>query len=66
MIAVAANIFVRAHREDSLFHAPAFQRVAEFAEGPAGWAIPWPCLHEFLAIGLAVVNPLLRDTLPAA
>jgi uncharacterized protein len=24
--------------------------VAELAEGPATWAIPWPCLHEFLAI----------------
>jgi uncharacterized protein len=22
----------------------------EFTEGPGGWAIPWPCLHEFLAI----------------
>jgi predicted nucleic acid-binding protein len=24
--------------------------VAELAEGPATWAIPWRCLHEFLAI----------------
>jgi toxin-antitoxin system PIN domain toxin len=24
--------------------------MAELAEGPAVWAIPWPCLHEFLAI----------------
>ena len=24
--------------------------MAELAEGPANWAIPWPCLHEFLAI----------------
>jgi predicted nucleic acid-binding protein len=24
--------------------------VTELAEGPAVWAIPWPCLHEFLAI----------------
>ena len=26
------------------------RRVAQLAEGPATWAIPWPCLHEFLAI----------------
>jgi len=24
--------------------------VAALAEGRAAWAIPWPCLHEFLAI----------------
>jgi hypothetical protein len=50
LIAVDTNILVYAHREDSPFHAPALRRVAELAEGSAGWAIPWPCLHEFLAI----------------
>ena len=50
MIAVDTNILVYAHREDSPFHATAFRRVAELAEGSAMWAIPWPCLHEFLAI----------------
>ena len=50
MIALDTNILVYAHREDSPFHNVAFQRVAELAEGPAIWAIPWPCLHEFLAI----------------
>jgi len=50
MIAVDTSILVYAHREDSPFHEVAAQRVAELAEGPATWAIPWPCLHEFLAI----------------
>jgi len=50
VIAVDTNILVYAHREDSPFHETAFQRVAELAEGLAAWAIPWPCLHEFLAI----------------
>lgn len=50
MIAVDTNILVYAHREEAPFHAVAFRRVAELAEGPASWAIPWPCLHEFLAI----------------
>ncbi len=50
MIAVDTNILVYAHREDSPFHEAAFRRVTELAEGPAIWAIAWPCLHEFLAI----------------
>jgi toxin-antitoxin system PIN domain toxin len=50
MIAVDSNILVYAHREESPFHQAAFQRMAELAEGAATWAIPWPCLHEFLAI----------------
>ncbi|MBI1779122.1 MAG: PIN domain-containing protein [Proteobacteria bacterium] len=50
MIAVDTNILVYAHREDSPFYQAASRLVAELAEGPATWAIPWPCLHEFLAI----------------
>lgn len=50
MIAVDANILVYAHRVDSPFHATALRRLAELAEGPATWAIPWPCLHDFLAL----------------
>ena len=30
----------------------------ELAEGKAPWAIPWPCLHEFLAI---VTHPRIYD-----
>ncbi len=50
MIAVDTNILVYAHRGESPFHKIALQRVTELAEGNATWAIPWPCLHEFLAI----------------
>lgn len=50
MIAVDTNVLVYAHREDSPFHEAASRCVAALAEGPASWAIPWPCLHEFLAI----------------
>ena len=50
MIAVDSNILVYAHREDSPWHEIAFARLGEMAEGPGAWAIPWPCLHEFLAI----------------
>jgi uncharacterized protein len=50
LIGVDTNILVYAHREESPFHEAAFQRMGELAEGSATWAIPWPCLHEFLAI----------------
>src|SRR2546430_2038719 len=50
MIAVDTNVLVHAHREDSPWHDVASRRVTALAEGRASWAIPWPCLHEFLAI----------------
>jgi len=50
MIAVDTNLLVYAHREDSPWHEAAYARLAELAEGRGPWAIPWPCLHEFLAI----------------
>ena len=54
MIAVDSNILIYAHREDSPFHQPAFESLSTLAERDATWAIPWPCLHEFLSI---VTNP---------
>ena len=50
MIAVDSNILVYAHRKDSPFYGAASKRLAGLAEGTATWAIPWPCVHEFLAI----------------
>ncbi|MCU0243676.1 MAG: PIN domain-containing protein [Acidobacteria bacterium] len=50
MIAVDSNLLVYAHREDSPWHGAAFDRVRDLAEGRAPWAIPWPCVHEFLAV----------------
>lgn len=50
MIAVDTNLLVYAHRRDSEWHAVAAGVVRSLAEGAAPWAIPWPCLHEFLAI----------------
>ena len=50
MIAVDTNLLVYAHREDSPWHKAAYACIAKLAEGRAAWAIPWPCVHEFLAI----------------
>ena len=59
MIALDTNLLVYAHRADSPWHEPAARCVRELAEGRAPWAIPWPCLHEFLAIAThrRIYNP---------
>lgn len=58
MIAVDTNVLVYAHRRDSTFHPPASARLRELAEAKASWALPWPCVHEFLAI---VTHPRIYD-----
>jgi toxin-antitoxin system PIN domain toxin len=64
MIAVDTNILVYAHRQDSPWHDAARRALALLAEGVGAWAIPWPCLHEFLAI---VTHPrIFKTPTPAA
>lgn len=58
MIAVDTNILVYAHRADSVWNRRAFACLRDLAEGAQTWAIPWPCLHEFLAI---VTHPRVWD-----
>lgn len=58
MIAIDTNVLVYAHRADSEWHDRAAARVRELAEGRAAWAIPWPCVHEFLAV---VTHPRVYD-----
>lgn len=50
MIALDTNVLVYAHRRDSAWHDEAARVVRGLAEGLAPWAIPWPCIHEFLAV----------------
>lgn len=59
MIAFDTNLLVYAHRADSPFHPAAARLVREAAEGTGPWALPWPCLHEFLGI---VTNPKIFKT----
>ena len=54
MIAVDTNILVYAHRRDIPLHGEALQSIADLAEGAGPWAIPWPCIAEFVAV---VTNP---------
>jgi toxin-antitoxin system PIN domain toxin len=50
MIAVDSNILVYSVREDSPWHGAALGCLRALAEGAAAWAIPWPCIHEFIAV----------------
>ena len=50
MIAVDTNLLVYAHREDSPLYDAAYISISELAEGNIPWTIPWPCIHEFIAI----------------
>jgi toxin-antitoxin system PIN domain toxin len=50
VIAVDSNLLVYAHRQDSPWHDRARECIRALAEGPATWAIPWPCIHEFMNI----------------
>src|SRR5262245_1226193 len=58
MIAVDTNVLVYAHREDSEFHAPAHECLDTLRHRPAAWAVPWPCIHEFIGIA---THPRIYD-----
>lgn len=50
MIAVDTNILVYAHRAESTWYQRADACLRGLMETGLPWAIPWPCLHEFLGI----------------
>jgi uncharacterized protein len=58
VIAVDTNVLVAASRDDAPGHALARPAIARLAESPDPWAIPWPCVHEFLAV---VTHPRIFD-----
>ena len=62
MIAVDTNILVHAHRRQAPRFRVAYDALTRLATGP--WAIPWPCVHEFLSI---VTHPkILTEPTPVA
>jgi predicted nucleic acid-binding protein len=69
MIAVDTNILVYSHREDSAFHSLALAAVTALAESGNLWAVPWPSIHEFLAISSIRLrrheSPVPRFMMPA-
>ena len=58
MIAVDTNVLIYAHRGDSEWHAAAASTMKTLAEGRVPWSIPWPCIHEFVAIA---THPRIYD-----
>lgn len=50
MQAVDTNILVYAHRAETAQHAAAAKLLATLAEGDRPWALPWPCVYEFLRV----------------
>jgi toxin-antitoxin system PIN domain toxin len=46
--ALDTNVLVYAHLVRSPFHVAAAGCLRSLAEGSRPWAIPWPCVHEFL------------------
>jgi uncharacterized protein len=58
VIGVDANILIYAHRSDSDWHLQAKGCVKSLAESKSPWAIPWPCIHEFIGIA---THPRIYD-----
>lgn len=59
MIAVDSNLLVYAHRRNAPEYQEARALINSLAESEDAWAIPWPCIYEFLGV---VTNPRIwRD-----
>jgi len=50
VIAVDTNFLVYARRTEAIHHTEAKRLLAELSEGLRPWAIPWPCVYEFLRV----------------
>lgn len=50
MIALDTNILVSARRKELLHFEPAQRLVQSLAQGDEPWALPWPCVYEFLRV----------------
>ena len=50
MIALDTNILIHARREELPHHRQARRHLRRLAEGTEAWAIPWPCIYEFLRV----------------
>lgn len=58
MIALDTNILVYARREEVPEHGVAADLLRTLAEGSVPWALPWPCVYEFLRV---VTHPRVFD-----
>ena len=58
MIALDTNILVYARRVECPHHREAKALLAGLAGGSSPWAIPWPCIYEFVRV---VTHPKVFD-----
>lgn len=58
MIAIDTNVLVYAEVPSLPFHEPARELLDRLAVQPEPWAIPWPCVYEFLRV---VTHPVLFE-----
>ena len=58
MIALDTNILIYARREETPHHAQAKSLLRNLAEGDKPWALPWPCVYEFLRV---ITHPRVFD-----
>jgi toxin-antitoxin system PIN domain toxin len=64
MRALDTNVLVQAEVVTSPFHGIARTLLTQLAGGPAPWAIPWPCVYEFLRV---VTHPrVFHPPMPSA
>lgn len=50
MKAVDTNVLVYAHRSELSQHQTAHELIKELVDAGEPWAIPWPCVYEFLRV----------------
>jgi hypothetical protein len=50
MQAIDTNILIHAEVDSSQHHGSALDILRRLAEGALPWAIPWPCIYEFLRV----------------
>lgn len=58
MIALDTNILIYAHRSELPDHRTALKLLRGLATGLEPWALPWPCVYEFLRV---VTHPRVFD-----
>jgi hypothetical protein len=58
LIALDTNILIYARRQELPQHTKAVALLRRLAEGDQPWAIPWPCIYEFLRV---VTHPRVFD-----
>ena len=50
MLAIDTNVLVYAEIRSSAHHKLALKILTDLAEGSLPWALPWPCIYEFLRV----------------